>query len=458
MLIAGCVSPAPDSPEPLGLAGVFGGPHCVGECARVVDDSSVRAWEPFLAVNPMDPDHIVIAHSEMTDAFLNTSYTFGKTRVSVSEDGGATWETRVIPGGLEAGPTHPLAGYASVGYDPVLVFLTDGTLVMSALASRTVDVPGVPVHVWPGLDVYTSRSTDGGRTWGDVRIIDQGAGVVAFDTVVGGAAGAMWKNNDKEWLTLGSDGTLLLVWTQFTYMHPDDDMDPQETGGRLVFSSSDDGGLTWSPVSLVDGVGRGHGASPVIGRDGVWRVAYVDHASAGLRFAQSSDQGHTWDARTLGATSWIPVMRAQTLASGVERLLLAYTTGGDERGGEHQTELTWSDDGGATWAPALVIDTPQGEGAPMPDVVGAPGDSAWITFFDIEGAYAEQHSRYLAVKVADGVTGAPLVLDEMDTAAANLGHYMGLGVTSGGDALATWVTYRHGEYDVAWAGVTGGSK
>ena len=432
-------------------------PHCVGACPRIVDDSPVRAWEPFLAVDPKDPDHLVIAHSEMTDDFLNASYTLGKTRVSVTEDGGATWETRVVPGGVEAGPTHPLAGYASVGYDPVLVFLPDGTLVMSALASNTVDVPGVPVHVWPGLTVYTSRSTDGGRTWRDVRIVDQGAGVVAFDTIVGAAAGAMWKNNDKEWLALGPDGTLLLVWTQFTYMHPDDDINPLEAGGRLVFSSSEDGGLSWSPVRIVDGEGRGHGASPVIGRDGVWRVAYVDHASALLRFAESHDHGQTWEARTIGATSWIPVMRAQALASGVERLLLTYTTGGDERRGEHQIEFTWSDDGGATWAPALVVDTPQGEGAPMPDVVGAADDGAWMTYFDLEGPYAKQRSRYLAVKVAGGVAGEPLVLDDMEVAAANLGHYMGLAAAPDGDALAAWVTYDD-TLDVVWARISAGSR
>jgi hypothetical protein len=365
----------------------------------------------------------------------------------VSEDAGATWETRIIPSGLESGPTDSRVTYASSDGDPVLVFLPDGTLVMSSLATTMIAIPGVPAQVWPGAAVYTTRSTDGGRTWADVRILDRGEGILAFETTGGAGAAAMWKFNDKEWLTVGPDGTLLLVWSQFTTLHPDDGFNA-DGGGRLVFSSSTDGGLTWSPIGVVDAEGRGHGASPVIGADGAWRVAYYHRTSDALRFAESHDSGKTWDARTIGSTSWMPVMRAQTLASGVERLLLVYTTGGEERWGQHQLELTWSDDGGATWAPRIVIDTPDGEGVPMGDVAGAPGDTAWVTYFDLQGPYAEQRSRYLAVKVVDGVASTPLVLDEIGTPAANLGHYMGLDVTPDGDAIAAWVTYRDGAYDL----------
>jgi hypothetical protein len=431
-------------------------PHCVGECARIVDESPARAWEPFLAVDPADPDHIVIADSQRPQDHLDYYRTVGRGRVSVTEDGGATWETRVVPSGLDVGPTHALAPYKTAGYDPVLVFLPDGALVMSALALRPVLVPGVPAILDPGSAIYTSRSTDGGRTWGDVRIVDGGEGVRVFDVVVGTEVGALFKFNDKGWMALGPDGTLLLVWSQWTQGHPDNGF-KQETGGRLVFSSSADGGLTWAPVRTVDDDRLPVGASPVIGRDGTWRIAYLDQGGSELRFAESPNHGETWDVRTIGGASWIPAMRAQTLASGVERLLLAYATGGDFFGGQHQTELTWSDDGGSSWAPPVIIDIPQGEGPPMQDVVGAAGDGAWVTYFDVEGARSDQRSRYAAVTVVDGVAGAPLVLDEMDTAALNLGHYMGLGATPDGEAIVAWATYGDGEYDLAWARIRAGA-
>ncbi len=427
-------------------------PHCVGECGRVVDDSPATSWEPFVAVNPKNPDHIVIAHADQPSSFEEYYATASRMRVSVSEDGGATWETRVVPSGLDDSPFHPLARYKAIGYDPVIVFLPDGTLVMSAIATLHVLAPDVPVIAYAGYTLYTTRSVDGGRTWGDVRIVDTGDGLVALEEV-----GAMFKANDKEWLTVGPDGTLLLVWTQITQGQPDNDFS-QEEGRRLVFSASEDGGLTWSPAGVVDDEGNPHGASPVIGRDGAWRVAYLERASYELRFAESRDRGETWEARTIGQTSWLPAMRAQTLASGVERLLLAYATGGSFLEGQHQTEFTWSDDGGASWAPPLIIDVPEGEGPSLPDVAPAAGDGAWITYFDVEGPSSEQRSRYLAVKVVDGVAGAPLVLDEMEGTTLNLGHYMGLAVTPDGDALVAWVTYNEGEYDLVWARITGGDS
>lgn len=176
-----------------------------------------------------------------------------------------------------------------------------------------------------------------------------------------------------------------------------------------------------------------------------------------MRLGQSHDGGATWDIRTIAAASK-PVMRAQTLASGVERLLLAYATSGGQSVGEEQTELTWSDDGGASWAPALIIDTPQGQGSPRPQVTGSAGDGAWVTFFDIAGAGNAQHSRYLVVKVVNGVAGAPLVLDEIDLGPERFGDYMGLASSPDGDAFAAWVTSRGGAFDIVWARITGGDE
>ncbi|HLE97024.1 MAG TPA: hypothetical protein VI997_06590, partial [Candidatus Thermoplasmatota archaeon] len=98
-------------------------PHCVGGCARIVDDSPARAWEPFLAVNPRNEDHLVIAYSEPWEGWYDTYSGTGRSHIVVSEDGGTTWEAIVVPSGLDLGSEHPLAKYRSVGYDPVVVFL-----------------------------------------------------------------------------------------------------------------------------------------------------------------------------------------------------------------------------------------------------------------------------------------------------------------------------------------------
>lgn len=457
--LAGCVGQGD-----VVLSAQFDGavPHCVAACGRIVVGTPTHEWEPALAVNPLNPDHIVIvATTEPPNGFYGTYFVSGRTRVAVTEDGGATWEVAVVPSGLDVGPTHPLAAYPSAGYDPVLAFLPDGTLVMSAIATNNLAVPGIPLLAEPGLTLYTTRSTDGGRTWQDVRIVDRGDGVLVRDTFGVAAVGAMWKFNDKEWMTLGPDGTLLLVWTQFLTAHPETAFLPEtgaRPGGRLVFSSSEDGGLSWSEPRIIDEEGSPHGASPLVGRDGVWRVSYVDYEQDALRFAESRDRGQTWDIRTVGEATRFPRMRAQILASGLERLLLVYAPREEDDPSELRVELTWSDDGGATWSPPIVLDTPQGEGDPTPEVAAGPRDSAWVTFFDLEGERGGQHSRYVAVMVVDGVAGAPLVLDEIDVyPGVTLGHYMGLASTPDGDALAAWVTHRGGQYDLAFARITAGA-
>ncbi len=429
-------------------------PHCVGECGRIVDGSPARAWEPFVAVDPEDSDRIVIAHSEFPDGS-----TVGRTRISISDNGGASWDTRVVPSGFDEGPTHPLAPYRHVGLQPILVFLPDGTLVMSALATNFLAVPDSTAHVQSAHTLYTSRSTDGGRTWGDVRIMDEGEGVLVLDSIDRGVGQSAFRGR----LATGPGGTLFLFWTQFARIHPDNDFRP-ERGGRLVFASSDDGGLTWSSAGIVDDEGWGYGASAVFGADGVWRVVYIDLEAETLRFAESSNLGATWTARTIGPAYLKAAMREQTLASGIERLLIAYPTHEPHKPGEYRTQFIWSDDGGATWTPPLALDTLDGAGTPMLNVAAGPADSAWVTFMDVDGSNSGEHSMYLAVKVVDGVASQPLVLDDIDTTDANavmtvhLGYSVGLDVTPDGDAIAAWVTFNDGEYDLVWARITGGDR
>ncbi len=448
-LLAGCGAPADHG---IAEAADDAVPHCVGKCGRVVDGSPDRAREPFLVVDPNDSRHIVIAYTTYPTDPSHEPFSLSRASVSVSVDGGETWTMRAIPSGADPGSTAPLSAYTSTGYAIVLAFLPDGTLVMSAAANNNHLVPGFT----PGWAYYTSRSTDGGHTWGDDRIVDSGEGAKLADGDVGVDETAMYRENAGGAHTVGPDGALLFVWTQLTRRHLDNGFEPV-LDGRLVSSTSTDGGLTWSAKRIIDDEGQPYGASPVWGRDSSLRVAYIDRAGDLLRFAESHDRGQTWDARTLGPTSWHPMMRVQTLASGAERLLVAYTTRESMGDVEHQAELMWSDDGGSNWSAPLIVDAPEGEGAPTPDVAGAKDGDAWVTFFDVD---AQGRLRYLVLKVVDGIAGTPLILDEIEGATANgLGISMGLASTQAGDALAAWVTYNHETgFDIVWAHVTAGAE
>ncbi len=439
--LAGCAAPAPTA--------VVDGfdravPHCVGACGRMVYASPVPAYWLAIAVNPLDPDHLVTSQVVISAGPPQSL----RTSVSVSTDAGESWETRTIPSGPGEAPDHPLATYPAAGFHAAPVFLPDGTLVMSAGASQDHLFAG-PDPVTRGDHIYTMRSTDGGRTWGDVRFVERGDGFL-----VGGPQGATaggFEFNYNAQIAVGSDGLLLIVWTQVLQGHPDNGFD-QEPDVRLLFATSNDGGLSWSRGALVDDEGFGWDASPVIGSDGIWRVAYVDRFSGLVRFATSADRGGSWDITPLDESPGWPSLKAQTLSTGAERLLLAYGAVVDGQNAQEPV-LTWSDDGGTTWAPPVVLDAPQGRRSPQPYVAGGAGDSAWVTYVDFTGASPDHRMRFLVVKVVDGVAGAPLLLDE---AGPGEDGHMALAASQQGDAVIGLMRSVDGASDVLWAHVTGG--
>lgn len=93
--------------------------------------ATFRQVEPFLAVNPKDPDDMIATAMADTDSL-------GGAVVYVSEDGGTRWWRVESP----VGPLFP-------GGDPMVVFRGDGHALLSTLAS--------------GFSVW--RSGDGGRSW-----------------------------------------------------------------------------------------------------------------------------------------------------------------------------------------------------------------------------------------------------------------------------------------------------
>lgn len=109
-----------------------------------ISNGSVFDGEPYLAINPNNSQHIVIAWMGWVDL---TNYFQIKTKVSF--DGGQTWSTQVnLP--------HTVSGYSSA--DPSLDFDHLGNVYVSYI-----DFTGTTPPVTGG--VYISKSQDGGLTW-----------------------------------------------------------------------------------------------------------------------------------------------------------------------------------------------------------------------------------------------------------------------------------------------------
>jgi hypothetical protein len=87
------------------------------------------------------------------------------------------------------------------------------------------------------------------------------------------------KDHDKQWMSVGPDGTVLMTWTEFDKYGSD----KPEHKSRILFSKSKDGGLTWDNAKAIssfegdclDGDQTTEGAYPVIGSDGTYHVVWT---------------------------------------------------------------------------------------------------------------------------------------------------------------------------------------
>jgi hypothetical protein len=170
---------------------------------------------------------------------------------ATTTNAGRTWTTGMLPGTTvyEGGPWTRISDPA-VAYDPLHNVWMISTLAIDANVS--------------GAAILTSRSTDGGLTWGQP---------VTTST----SSGSFY---DKNWITCDT-------WPQSPhfgncYQEWDD--------STLYMSTSSDGGLTWGPKKTPGS--SGIGGQPVVQPNGTVVVTY--EGGAGMRAFRSTDGGNTW--------------------------------------------------------------------------------------------------------------------------------------------------------------------
>lgn len=185
----------------------------------------------------------------------------GDTMFSRTTDGGKTWEpARVIHS------TSKLDG--TIGNQ--IAVLPDGTLVdiFDHLQGSGTNVPG--------FDIMVQRSSDHGATWSDPVEVGPERAVRVFDPDTGASvrAGGGLPDIAVDLNPASAGyGNLYAAWG-----------DSLGTGNNktqhstIVFTTSTDGGLTWSPLSRIDKSGDAQAFTPAIdvASDGTIGVAYAD--------------------------------------------------------------------------------------------------------------------------------------------------------------------------------------
>lgn len=366
--------------------------------------------EVSLAVHPRDPD--VLVATWMQDNHVSHP-------AARSTDGGATWQTVVVPGMSPCTGNENVAGV----FDPWVSYGGDGSLYLSSISGAERKAPDAPVAVYDlfSRHVYVNVSRDDGLTWSEPRIaggdVDNGwfldkatvtadparpghayaawtriqilAGLpaVGFATTVDG--GESWQERElplpavvdngeqggraaPEVVVL-PDGDLLLIINELL---------PQPLGGAQVFLGptryralrSTDAGQTWEPAGSHIAEGPIQGLALDVAQDGAVYAAWVtrDEQESGIAMARSLDGGRTWSSSTVISGD----RKATVPALAVDRQGAVAVTWYQPVGDQLQPWVAVSQDGGTTWSespltePFSMMDVPPTNSAGSPRPLG----------------------------------------------------------------------------------------
>lgn len=390
--------------------------------------------EPHVAVDPVDPLHVVVTSNDFNSNGDQFYVTF---------DGGLTWTT----GNMS------LEGPARIGSDPVTAIEPKSGNVIHASLNFLFGPDGADDG-----DIVVSISTDGGVTWGKPVVVGAGLGDDDDPRQV---------FHDKGWIVADTDptspfyGRTYLVWSAFFARSG------RYTRSPVMEAHSDDGGRTWTvpheisgsnPVCTEQLTGPAgpcdESESPLVavGPDGTVWVSFLtpQNTSAwepGERLddtefvVRSTDGGLTWSAPVVAATledgkldfprnvSHRPTLSGlQLRIAPTGGLAVSPTTGEvyltftDNRNGTHDVVHPVTDTDvfivsstdGVTWsAPVPVADLPGDQWFPALDVDPVTGDVG-VLFHSRRPSQPALYDTYLAL----GQPGA-FTLTRLDSAPSN---------------------------------------
>jgi hypothetical protein len=176
---------------------------------------------------------------------------------ATSTNGGSTWQNGFLPGVTRffgSGP-YDRASDPSVTFDA-----RHGVWLISSLVLRGTVAAGV----------LSSRSTDGGHTWG-------------APVFVTGSAGA-----DKNWIVCDNSAGSAFFGRCYT------EWDQPGNGGLVRMSTSANGGLSWGAALTSADAARGLGGQPVVQPNGTVIVPYASSFFGSIRSFRSVDGGANW--------------------------------------------------------------------------------------------------------------------------------------------------------------------
>lgn len=213
----------------------------------------------------VEPDSFAFGSTIVTAVQAGRFFDGGASDIAfaTSQDNGATWTTGNLPGITTfAGGTFNRVSDPSVAFDA-----QDNVWLISTLALT--DTNGVS-----GAAVLTSRSVDGGLTWGN-----------PVTTATGGDV-------DKNWIACDNTASSPFFGNCYT------EWDVFSSSDRIEMSTSTDGGLTWGAAKSPRANPSGLGGQPVVQPNGTVIVPIANASETAVGAFRSTDGGGSWSRIT----------------------------------------------------------------------------------------------------------------------------------------------------------------
>jgi hypothetical protein len=320
--------------------------------------------EPSIAINPANPHQVIAAFQD-------------NAHIAYSVDAGQHWQ---LATGVES-TKYRVSGDVSVAYD------NEGRAYICYIAFDKLGTFNYWAHNSSRNGIYVRRSLDGGATW-------ESADIAATEQP--DQANVPWE--DKPYIVADTShgphsGNLYIGWTRWTL-----------ADSQILFVRSTNHGKTWSKPIEIDTIrglprddnGAIEGFDAAVAPDGTLYAVWTDGTH--VVFTASQDGGLTFSpARNIIDTaptmfSLQAVARANGFAQisldprGGPKGRLLYVTWGDYRNGDVDVFVSSSSDQGRTWTSAVrVNDDPLHNGADQffQWMAVDPADGAvYVVFYD----------------------------------------------------------------------------
>lgn len=221
----------------------------------------------------VEPDSFAYGNTIVTAVQTGRFYNGGASNIcwSTSTDAGVNWTNGCLPG--LTNNTPPGGGTFDRVSDPVVAYDAKHNVWMIS----TLPLIGRSSTTSPtAAGVYTSRSTDGGLTWGNPIFV----------------TGSNLQSPDKNWIVCDNTASSPFYGNCYT------EWDANGDGNRIYMSTSADGGLTWGPRLKPANNATGIGGQPLVQPNGTVIVPIDNANETALLAFNSTNGGASWSATT----------------------------------------------------------------------------------------------------------------------------------------------------------------